>query len=74
MGSELGPFTSQQLIEMARSHQIMPDDSVKKGADGAWVDANRVKGLFDDPSGSSIIMAHLPPEVKPTAASKQETT
>ena len=72
MGSELGPFTSQQLIEMARSHQIMPDDSVKKGADGDWVAAHRVHGLFEDPSGSSIIMAHLPPEVKAAAPSKPE--
>jgi hypothetical protein len=74
MGSELGPFTSQQLIEMARSHQIMPDDSVKKGAGGDWVDANRVKGLFADPSGSSIIMAHLPPEAKQTVESNHEAT
>jgi hypothetical protein len=72
MGSELGPFTSKQLIEMARSHQIMPDDAVKKGADGDWVDASRVHGLFADPSGSSIIMASLPPEVKQTVESKPE--
>ena len=64
MGTELGPFTSQQLIEMARSHRLMPDDSVKKGADGAWVAAHSVKGLFDDASASTIIMAILPPEVK----------
>jgi hypothetical protein len=72
MGSELGPFTSKQLLEMARSHQIMPDDSVKKGADGNWVEAHRVQGLFDDPSGSSIIMAHLPPEAKQAVESKPE--
>ena len=64
MGSELGPFTSKQLLEMARSHQLMPDDAVKKEADGMWVAAHRVKGLFDDPAASSIIMASLPPEVQ----------
>ena len=74
MGTELGPFTSKQLLEMARSHRLMPDDSVKKGADGMWVAAHRVKGLFDDASASTIIMASLPPEVKQALDSKQETT
>jgi hypothetical protein len=52
----------------------MPDDSVRKGADGMWVAAYRVKGLFDDTSASTIIMASLPPEVKQALESKQETT
>ena len=57
MGTELGPFTSKQLLEMARSHRLMPDDSVKQGAEGMWVAAHRVKRLFDDASASTIIMA-----------------
>jgi len=64
MGTEMGPYTSSQLIQMARSHQLTPQDVVKKGADGNWVDANRVKGLFDEAASSSIIMARLPPELK----------
>ena len=71
MGTELGPFTSQQLLEMARSHRLMPDDSVKKEADGTWVSAHRVRGLFDDASASTIIMASLPPEVKQALESKK---
>ena len=74
MGTELGPFTSQQLLEMARTHRITPDDSVKKGPEGMWVPADHVKGLFDDASASTIIMASLPPEVKQALESKQETT
>ena len=74
MGTELGPFTSKQLLEMARSHRLMPDDSVKKEADGMWVAAHRVKGLFDDASASTIIMASLPQEVKQALECKQETT
>ena len=73
MGAELGPFTSTQLLEMARSHQITPDDSVKKGADGAWVGAHRVKGLFEDLSASTIIMASLPSDVKQALEGKQQT-
>lgn len=72
MGTELGPFNSKQLLEMARSHQLMPDDSVKKEADGTWVAAHRVKGLFDDPSSSTIIMASLPPDVQQALERKQE--
>ncbi len=70
MGTELGPFTSKQLLEMARSHQLTPDDAVKREADGMWVAAHRVKGLFDDPAASSIIMASLPPEVQQALQSK----
>ena len=74
MGTELGPFTSKQLLEMARSHRLVPDDSVKKGADGMWLAAYHVKGLFDDASASTIIMASLPPEVRQALESTQETT
>lgn len=72
MGSELGPFTSKQLLEMARHHQITPDDSVRKGADGNWVGAHRVKGLFEDTGASTIIMAHLPPEVQKALESTRQ--
>ena len=71
MGAEMGPFTSSQLIQMARSHQLTPQDFVKKGSDGKWVDAHRVKGLFDEDSSSSVIMANLPPELKKAAPREQ---
>jgi hypothetical protein len=74
MGSELGPFTSKQLLEMARSHRLMPDDAVKKEIDGMWVGAHRVKGLFDDPSLSSIIIASLPPDVQQALESAHQST
>jgi hypothetical protein len=64
MGTELGPYTSKELLEMARQHQITPEDSVRKGPDGAWVEARLVKGLFEDGSMSTIIMARLPPDVQ----------
>jgi hypothetical protein len=74
MGTELGPFTSKQLLEMARSHQLTPDDAVKKEVDGTWVAAHRVKGLFDDASASTIIMASLPPDVKQVLETRQPAT
>ena len=74
MGSEMGPFTSSQLLEMARSHQLTPEDFVKKGVDGTWVDASRVKGLFEDGASSSIIRAHVPPTMKKDASKKPKPT
>lgn len=62
MGSELGPFTSAELLEMARNHRLSPEDSVRRGTDGSWISAYRVKGLFEDAAGSVIIKAVLPPE------------
>ncbi len=57
MGSELGPFTPSQLVEMARKHQITPEDMIKRGRGGEWVPAYRVKGLFE--------AAAKPPSAKP---------
>jgi hypothetical protein len=47
MGSELGPFSSVQLVDMARCHRVSPEDLVKRGKAGEWVPAYRVKGLFE---------------------------
>ena len=72
MGTEMGPYTSAQLIEMVKSHQLTPEDLVKRGADGQWIDAHRVKGLFDDAASSSIIRAQLPPEVRKAAHDREQ--
>ena len=75
MGDELGPLTSAQLLEMARGHKITPEDYVRKGADGNWVGAYRVKGLFDEDSTASGITkmaaAPPPPEPEPEPPTKQ---
>ena len=48
MGSgEQGPFTPAQLKELATYSRILPGTKVKKGVDGEWVPAGRVKGLFE---------------------------
>jgi len=72
MGDEIGPLTSAQLLEMARSHKLTPEDYVRKGTEGNWVGAYRVKGLFDEDasaSGISKIMTAVsqapPPEAEP---------
>jgi hypothetical protein len=59
MGTELGPMEPSKLIEMARSGQLAPDDVVRKGSSGEWVQAFSVKGLF---TTNSVRVARVPDE------------
>ena len=53
-GRERGPLTSQALKSMADKGRIQPDDPVRQGADGSWVPASRVKGLFPSDQAASV--------------------
>jgi hypothetical protein len=44
-----GPFTGRQLKEIVDDGQISPTTQVRLNADGAWVAAGSVPGLFDAP-------------------------
>jgi hypothetical protein len=46
MGTEVGPLTQDQLVDMVRHHQVNPEDSVRRGR-SPWVPAFEVKGLFE---------------------------
>jgi hypothetical protein len=43
---ERGPLSSAQLKSLAAQGELHPQDLVRQGTDGAWVPADRVKGLF----------------------------
>lgn len=45
-GQQSGPFTSQQLKEMAASGQLQPDDLVWKEGLSEWTPAHHIRGLF----------------------------
>lgn len=45
MGSEVGPLTQSQLIDMVRHQRLRPEDLVRRD-NSAWVAAFEVKGLF----------------------------
>src|SRR6516164_9826622 len=49
---KLGPFTANQLQEMARAGQLVPTDMVLSEGDPRWVAASAVKGLFPPPAAS----------------------
>ena len=46
MGQAFGPFSASQLREKAAMGRIASDTPVRKGTDGKWVEASRVKGLI----------------------------
>lgn len=46
-GKRYGPFDSAKLVKLAQAGKIKPDDMVKKGRDGDWTPARRVRRLFD---------------------------
>ena len=57
MGETIGPLNGSELRSHAASGRLAIDSNVRKGTDGQWVPASRVKGLFDKP---------LPPPPPPT--------
>ena len=61
-GREFGPMTAQDLRNKALSGQIRPETHVRKGAEGNWILAQQVRGLFDMPTSSD--KAALPPDPK----------
>lgn len=48
-GRIFGPVTSQRLTELASESRIVSETLVRKGSQGAWVEASKVKGLFVEP-------------------------
>jgi hypothetical protein len=49
MGEEWGPMSSQELMAVARRGRLTRDDLVRSGANGTWVRAENVVGLFHTP-------------------------
>jgi hypothetical protein len=47
MGETVGPLSANELKEKACAGQVREDSLVRKGAEGEWVAAWHVKGLFD---------------------------
>jgi len=48
MGEVIGPVSGTELRQKALDQTIAEDTVVRIGADGNWVAANRLKGLFDE--------------------------
>ena len=52
-GTELGPLSSQQVKAMVAKGRLLPDDVIRRGTEGPWIPASRVKGLFPQQQGQS---------------------
>lgn len=79
MGQEVGPVSSAQLRSQALAGTIAADTWVRHGADGKWVLAERVKGLFAEggqakgatPSG--VTRSTTPPSVSQESSNPPES-
>jgi hypothetical protein len=52
-GRIFGPVSSRRLTELASESRIESETLIRKGSQGAWVTASKVKGLLDDPRDES---------------------
>jgi hypothetical protein len=50
-GKEVGPLSGQQLKDLVTQGRLLPEHPIRRGGDGPWVPAGRVKGLF--PAGQA---------------------
>ncbi len=64
MGSDVGPLSPAELADKVKRGQIQADTLVRKGADGKWMPADRIKGLLPPPPEADP----PPPEKMPVAA------
>ncbi len=53
-GEDVGPFSAASLRKLARQGRILPMTWVRKGVDGKWIPAAKVKGLIEDTANEPI--------------------
>ena len=67
-GKEKGPITGQQLRVAVAKGKVLAEHLIRRGTDGPWVPAGRVKGLFpEQPSGDAKKAAGQAKPAKPPA-------
>ena len=72
MGDVMGPVTSKTLKDLAKNGSIEFDTQVRKGADGDWVSAASIKGLFTEQVYVQPIASSSPqPKTTNTSESSQ---
>jgi membrane protein YdbS with pleckstrin-like domain len=75
-GQTHGPFSSQQLVQLAAEQKIGPQTEVRIGEGGKWAPAERVKGLFVPAAAVRTVapLAATQPAVPPTAPINTDST
>lgn len=64
---KVGPLNNQQLITCVAKGQLKPEHLVRRGSEGPWVPAGRIKGLFNTGSAGSLPRQDKPPQNTTTA-------
>ena len=64
-GKEIGPFTSQELKQLADEKRITPNDPVRRDTDKEWTLAKNVKGLFPTAAIPMGVAVPVPPKEPP---------
>ncbi|MBX9679647.1 MAG: DUF4339 domain-containing protein [Gemmataceae bacterium] len=67
-----GPYSSTQLVEMAKQGQVLPLDWVAGGEAGQWMPASQVKGQFGPSPQGTIAPPSLPVGASPTPLATSE--
>ena len=60
MGAEVGPLSPAELADKVKRGQIQADTQVRKGADGKWMSADRIKGLLPPPEAAPPVVVKTP--------------
>lgn len=66
MGQELGPLSAAELKAKVEAGQIQPDTMIRRGVDGKWLFAERVKGLLPERRPDPVLIP-LPTKAKSSA-------
>jgi len=72
MGEEFGPVSPSELRQLAQTSTISADTLVRKGTDGDWVRAERVKGLWGPAKRSASSLGPKEPSFPPKTANWTE--
>jgi hypothetical protein len=57
---KVGPLTGQQLKTIVAKGQLKPEHLVRRGSEGPWVPAGRIKGLFPESASGAAAGKKLP--------------
>lgn len=71
MGAEVGPLSPAELADKVKRGQIQADTQVRKGADGKWMSADRIKGLLQPVPEDIPSTAPTTPVVASVTSSEQ---
>jgi hypothetical protein len=71
---KVGPLNAQQLKTFVAKGQLKPEHLVRRGSEGPWVPAGRVKGLFTSGTSGEAAQGTTPTAGKPLPKAVKSST